>query len=777
MKNMRKFWCIATISCMTFLFGSCEETIPSETSQSETTELRLGVDRIRTRALDDAFEKQDRIGLYVVKREGGEVTTLRSSGNYADNVGFTLQDEADNWQADETIYFPAEGENLDLYAYYPYADPILAAGTTIVNFRIRPDQRDYADYTASDFVTADRRGISRTVEKVQLTFDHKLSQLVFALKAGEGFTPEELSAATITIKNALITATYDLSEGNQGTPVAGAERSDVLPTGTWQVSENDGAVLYGYKGIIIPQELSNETYLEIAVGSRTFTQKFTTPITLKSGESRLFTITMKNTGLEISTTLNPWNYGDPVEGEAEEPEVFDPEALVLAYEIPAAGETITLRLAEEYEYDFMIHWGDGNKTERISTPELAGAYRITHTYPTGNKYFVSITGKCEYIQLEGNSYLTEVIQWGNTGIKSWEQSFSGCQALKQIPPYMPDAISFRETFANSGLLTLPSYLFKACVSAESFERTFFQCTNLTTPGTGIFENCTNAQNFTNTFTACRSLTDLPSNMFSDCINATSFNGCFWECTSLRRIPANLFANCKQATNFTRCFYSCTALETILPGIFDNCIQAETFDYTFSDCKSLTSIPTGLFSSCTNATSFYQTFGYCQALENLPEALFRNCEQATDFTCCFSQCKSLTTLPDDLFMSTINAAVFFDTFSWCSNLKELPEGLFNTCTKARNFHFTFHDCNSLTTIPRSLFDYNPEVVDFSGTFSNCTSLTGGTPNTNGIELWMRFSANYSEYPSEIEVTDCFRNCTKLDNFPDIPAYAGGGNLNF
>lgn len=296
------------ITCGVCLLESCEEALPNETSPEETQELRLGVDQIRTRALDDSFEVNDTIGVYAVKwQDETSPGDLLSYGNYADNVAFVLKDEADNWLNEEAVYYPADGSKLDIYAYYPYHREWINRDTTGIYFRVNPDQREYANYTASDFVTAKTTGVVRSTQKVHLTFDHKLSQLVFALKAGEGFTTNELADAKITIKNAIIDVTYNLAEGNDGTPVTGQERADALPTGEWQMPAEGGS-LYGYKAIVAPQVLNQETYLEIKLGSRTFTQRFSNAIEMKSGESRLFTITVSNTELAVSTTLNPWNY-------------------------------------------------------------------------------------------------------------------------------------------------------------------------------------------------------------------------------------------------------------------------------------------------------------------------------------------------------------------------------------------------------------------------------------------------------------------------------------
>jgi len=386
--------------CMVWGLAGCSDAEPV-TRLEETAQLQIGVSEIRTRALDNAFEVRDSIGLYaVIWQDETTPGRLHGWGNYAENVAFVLQDEADNWLAEEPVYYPADGRKLDLYAYYPYHPEWTLNDTTQIYFRVVADQTNYADYTASDFVTAKTSGVVRTSQKVHLTFDHKLSQLVFHLKAGEGFSVADLRNAQITVKNAVIDVTYDLAEGNDGVPVTGEERADVLPTGEWQQFAGSDSLLYGYKAIIAPQELNETTYLEVKIGNRVFSQRFSTPVEMKSGESRLFTITVNNTELAVSTTLNPWNYQGEVEGEAEEERGEPaPTDFVVEWDVEAGENkfmgfyTIVLP-----PLDFTIDWGDGSELEHIKGNMF---YEITHSYAKAGTYEVRVSGYCEGFTMKG----------------------------------------------------------------------------------------------------------------------------------------------------------------------------------------------------------------------------------------------------------------------------------------------------------------------------------------------------------------------------------------
>jgi len=670
-------WCMMAI--LTAGLFSCNDEERNDPLTKEN-ELHIGVQGITTRALENAFTSMDRIGLFAVGSPG----ELLPAANHADNIGFTLVNEAeDTWVPDETVYYPADGNPLDLYAYYPYADPIFKAGSTLIPFRIKPDQKEYVNYTNSDLVIAEKKGVLRSANKVNLTFDHKLSRMAFALKAGEGFTVDEIKNAEISILNAIIDATYDLAEGISGIPVAGEIRDNIFPTGEWLASENDASAIYGKKAIIIPQELNQDTYIQIKLGARTFFKKFQDPITLHSGDSRDFIITLNNSELEISTTLNPWNNGDPIEGEAGEENQYEPDAFVWVFDVPETKLKTYLGLKKDsYQYDFWINWGDGSAPEHITNdwPESF------HIYPAAGTYEVSITGLCEYIYFSIDNNVSEVKQWGNVGIKTWSWTFEYSKKLRKIPPYMPDAESFQLTFR--------------------------------------------------------------------------------DCESLTHIPKGLFDNCTQATSFLGTFRGCRSLAVIPEGLFDNCANAENFNQTFALCNNLGNIPGGLFDNCTQAASFNQTFNNCKGLTSVPQNLFSNCTAVTDFSQVFSYCTGITTLPDNLFQNCANVTSFEKAFTNCTSLPSIPESLFEDCPQAINFTSVFHNCTSLTGIPQGLFDNCVFANKWTQAFAGCASLTGVTPTTNGVELWQRSA--YPEYPDEIGVWACFRGCTQLDNYNDIPA---------
>lgn len=306
--------CYLFLSCA--ICVSCNSETENVVSDSEgEAELRLGAS-IHTvfRAVDAGFETGDTLGIYLVKwKNDAEPDTLKPSGNYEDDVFFKLLDGNDRWMPGHTVYFPADFRKIDIYAYYPY-QPWGIRTRGELRLDVKPDQSTHAAYTSSDFMVAKNTGVKRTQSKIPLLFDHKLSQMVFELSPGKGFTKDDLLGARVKVVNAVRNGTFRLGGIMDAVPVAGEQRADIIPFGSWTKTDTS---LVGVKAILIPQEINADTYIQLTLGSRRFTFK-PTPIRLNSGSSRKFYITVNNTGLDISTTINPWDNSPAVTGDAEE---------------------------------------------------------------------------------------------------------------------------------------------------------------------------------------------------------------------------------------------------------------------------------------------------------------------------------------------------------------------------------------------------------------------------------------------------------------------------
>ena len=389
-------------------------------------------------------------------------------------------------------------------------------------------------------------------------------------------------------------------------------------------------------------------------------------------------------------------------------------------------------------------------------------------------------------------------------------TFTGCTNLTSIPNTLFSSLTgsgesmFSNTFANSGLTSIPSDLFNFNGNNVSgadfmFLSTFNGCTGLTganaIPSNLFSRVISGAQYlFSNTF-ANSGLTSIPSGLFNFNGNNVSganymFSGTFASCTGLtgaNAIPSNLFSRVTSGAQglFSDTFGGCSGLTQLPSGLFGfggNTVAGaqNMFNGTFSGCSGLTQLPNNLFTSFSSAGAamFLRTFGDCSGLTSLPSNLFRFTNNISNvsyvFYGIFSGCSGLTSLPNDLFdlnNHTISGGdeTFAEAFRNCSNLTTLPNTLFSHVAGAGQGMFggTFGGCTSLTSIPGNLFNFNGnnsvsgQPGMFIYTFMGCTGLTS-LPDG----LFARIT-----YPANGMFEGTFADCTGLTGYIPTDFFAG------
>ena len=144
-------------------------------------------------AADASFEKNDKVGVYVV-------------GAGYNNVCFTNTNNV-NWTASQTMYWP-DASTYTIRAYYPYME-------TVSNVVTLPEnQSGKAAFTAADRMWA---GVPQpaTNSAISLTLQHKMSLLKLDMTAGDDMTLAEIATMTPAILGTIPAAgTWDLTSGN-----------------------------------------------------------------------------------------------------------------------------------------------------------------------------------------------------------------------------------------------------------------------------------------------------------------------------------------------------------------------------------------------------------------------------------------------------------------------------------------------------------------------------------------------------------------------------------
>lgn len=239
------------------------------------------------------------------------------------------------------------------------------------------------------------------------------------------------------------------------------------------------------------------------------------------------------------------------------------------------------------------------------------------------------------------------------------------------------------------------------------------------------------------------------------------------------IPADTCACFSNVTSFNSFIQNCPKITSISEDVFYYAKNVSTVSEAFSGLNIIT-IPEGIFRNCISLTNVEYCFAQSINITELPNNLFNNNVNVTEFggiaSGCFDGCSGLMSIPEDLFSNCVKAINFGTCFRNCTSLIEIPEKLFANNPKVTSFYYTFYGCTKLTHIPNKLFDNNNNVIDFTATFNNCINVQGDTPFTvnNNVRIYLYNRAGLIGYPASITGQACFRNCTKLATYDDIPS---------
>ncbi len=314
---------------------------PEVTTRSESTSLQGNY----------LATKENHAGVYIYYKDAKDTSTDGAGYGYL-NVGYTPQaiaeGKCDLSAPTRTPYYPAsKSQNIDLYAYAPRQTFTSATQTTepelstrtAVPFTTLQDQSTDANYIASDFIWGTLKNqVPKTKSgnsKLEIPMNHKMSKIQVKLVEGHSMA-SKLAGATVQINNVQPAGTLDLTTGvakvstattgkvnvimgkNLAAPVKNAETADYVSGG----APTDGVAHKVYEAacVIYPQTISKSNLLEITLSSAngSTSYKFTDSGNqqFNAGMIYKYTIQVNATGINLTTTVQDWNTGENIQGEA-----------------------------------------------------------------------------------------------------------------------------------------------------------------------------------------------------------------------------------------------------------------------------------------------------------------------------------------------------------------------------------------------------------------------------------------------------------------------------
>ena len=243
------------------VFSACSDDLTNGTSlngSGQKLELQANIQQENvSRANDNGFADGDQIGVFVVNYEN-ETTApvLQLSGNHADNVRFTYDDNEYKWNGSYQLYWKDNKTPIDVYGYYPFISQI--SSITEQPFSVERNQRDtkngekMSGYEKSDFLWAKAEHIAPTDATIILKHRHIMAGIEVTLVEGTGFADGEWTDAekNVLVQNIVKAGTVNLRDGSV-TPSGSAAGTSIIP------QEAQGK----YRAVVLPQSVAGGTPL------------------------------------------------------------------------------------------------------------------------------------------------------------------------------------------------------------------------------------------------------------------------------------------------------------------------------------------------------------------------------------------------------------------------------------------------------------------------------------------------------------------------------------
>lgn len=249
------------------------------------------VNQIPTKVNAQGFEDGDGLGLYAVNYENENTTagTLKDEGNQVDHIKYIFDENNWKWNPVRPVYYKDINTNVDLYAFYPFAEP---SSVSAYNFEVQKDQSiarsngKLAGYEASDFLWGKTENVVPTESAIKVKLNHVMAGVHVILKEGTGF--EEAGDFALIDKKVLVTnttrkASINLSNGKV-TPIGSAQVTRIV-----MAPQSDGS----FRAIVVPQTVETGASLfSITVEGNAYTFAKDAAYEYVAGKLSQFTITI-----------------------------------------------------------------------------------------------------------------------------------------------------------------------------------------------------------------------------------------------------------------------------------------------------------------------------------------------------------------------------------------------------------------------------------------------------------------------------------------------------
>jgi endonuclease G len=220
------------------------------------------------------------------------------------------------------MYFPADGNGVDVYAYngvktIPTVDsktPVKA--NTELSIENEADQSTTDNYTKSDFIFGQKLAQSRENSNITVELKHLLSRIKLTVAGSDQVGDLNLKLTKITLDAVKYKGTYtvgttvgDVSVSDETSPIILYNKSDGIVI-------NDELTLSDIKAVVMPQTLAAATKITFSTydtnnkkEGKDFTFSIPADTKFEAGKSYNYKVTVATKGITVIGTIVDWVNG------------------------------------------------------------------------------------------------------------------------------------------------------------------------------------------------------------------------------------------------------------------------------------------------------------------------------------------------------------------------------------------------------------------------------------------------------------------------------------
>lgn len=286
----------ASLAALLLFTTACKKDKPKgpEVVTGNGTSVRFSASingEIKTKAVDNKWDANDAIGVFM--KTGSTFSNVIAANRSYNTTG---DGEFKPSAADQALFYPENGGNVDFVAYYPYTQQLSNSIYTV-------NVSNQSNPAAIDLMYATATGLNKTSTTANLVFSHQLSKIEIVVKNGTGVA--DLNGLSTSIQGVNTKADFDLATG--AINVQNQTSNITAKTGVKDVAVVSEAIL-------LPTTDETNIKVVFSLGTKTFTWTLPANTKFEKGNKYSYQVELKGEGTgnigiaaALKAVITNWN--------------------------------------------------------------------------------------------------------------------------------------------------------------------------------------------------------------------------------------------------------------------------------------------------------------------------------------------------------------------------------------------------------------------------------------------------------------------------------------